>query len=128
MSRIKKNKQTIVNIRRASCRKSLEEAALAWLDTIDPNEGIILPLPIAHLKEYKPHSLIQSYVKNKFKMFKTSSIRRTINGVILGKPNNMYMKVLVDRYICYDDKLLLMFKLKYNPHCLQTKDYIRGRV
>lgn len=134
MSRLKKDKPNIIRIRRASCKKVLWDACLVWLESLSKeefeniitNNWIHLKAPdIESIRQSKPHKVLALYLNIMYKLEFTSAYRRTVSGSLIGHNNHANYKVFVDRYISRDAKLFLLFKLKFAPHILTTKDFIR---
>ena len=128
MPRIKKDKPIVVRIRRASCKKVLWDACLTWLINLTEEEyqnhiASRWTYDIDRIRETKPHKVLAAYLNINYKLEFTSTRRRTVHGTLIGHSSGSY-KVMVDRYISRDAKLFLLFKLKFAPHILETKNFI----
>jgi hypothetical protein len=119
----KKSKETIVRVRRASCRQLIMDAAVKWVSDIEDLRGISHILDKDYLIRTRPVSLMHTYLQHVYKLHLTSSRRRTVKGTLIGKLDDHCYKVVVDRYISYDSNLLLMFKLRFAAQILNSKDY-----
>lgn len=119
----KKNKETIIRVRRASCKQVIMEAATKWISDIDAVRDINFILDKDYLIATRPVSLMHTYLEHVYKLHLTSSRRRIVKGALIGKLDDHCYKVIVDRYISYDSNLLLMFKLRFAAHILNSKDY-----